>query len=312
MAWIRSPRKRDACRGVAAAEVVQHPEDAEQEAHRDSNLMVLTRSAAGGALFQLHSFRDAETASEFIADCLPGGPGSGAVIVFWALTRQPPLWDPPDASLEAVVLIRDASGPAAVYVFSFSEMLAAQSFARRELESGIDTASLLIYWAIPVELADNGSGELALSPSSMPTFPIHSVPFVDFEAEQGWHISEMAFDEPESIDPTVGSIDDSRTPPLADEQASPDHEYDRDEIFRQESEPLPAVPEQCLLDDKSALEDIGTQRGSEDFGATLPRYVANQSGEFDIVEEVRRVLLLKRWDQQDGPFRGFDSPPGKF
>jgi hypothetical protein len=34
--------------------------------------------------------------------------------------------------------------------------------------------------------------------------------------------------------------------------------------------------------------------------------------ECDICHEVRKVLHRKRWDEQDEPFRGFDSPPGRF
>jgi hypothetical protein len=32
----------------------------------------------------------------------------------------------------------------------------------------------------------------------------------------------------------------------------------------------------------------------------------------DLVEEVERILKVKRWDKRNSPFRGFDSPPGRF
>lgn len=32
----------------------------------------------------------------------------------------------------------------------------------------------------------------------------------------------------------------------------------------------------------------------------------------DVVEEVEKILKVKRWDKRDSPFRGFDSPPGRF
>ncbi len=32
----------------------------------------------------------------------------------------------------------------------------------------------------------------------------------------------------------------------------------------------------------------------------------------DLVEEVERILKVKRWDKRSSPFRGFDSPPGRF
>lgn len=28
--------------------------------------------------------------------------------------------------------------------------------------------------------------------------------------------------------------------------------------------------------------------------------------------DTSRVLQIKRWEVQDGPFRGFNSPPGRF
>lgn len=35
------------------------------------------------------------------------------------------------------------------------------------------------------------------------------------------------------------------------------------------------------------------------------------SGE-DLIREVEKILRVKRWDKRDSPFRGFDSPPGRF
>jgi len=32
----------------------------------------------------------------------------------------------------------------------------------------------------------------------------------------------------------------------------------------------------------------------------------------EVAGEVFKVLQIKRWQVQDGPFRGFDSPPGRF
>jgi hypothetical protein len=35
-----------------------------------------------------------------------------------------------------------------------------------------------------------------------------------------------------------------------------------------------------------------------------------ESGDIDC--DVSTVLRSKRWEQREGPFQGFDSPPGKF
>lgn len=31
-----------------------------------------------------------------------------------------------------------------------------------------------------------------------------------------------------------------------------------------------------------------------------------------LTEQAVRVLAVRRWQPMDGPFRGFDSPPGRF
>lgn len=37
---------------------------------------------------------------------------------------------------------------------------------------------------------------------------------------------------------------------------------------------------------------------------------SDQSAGFS--KNVTKVLQIKRWDSRRGPFRGFDSPPGRF
>ena len=32
----------------------------------------------------------------------------------------------------------------------------------------------------------------------------------------------------------------------------------------------------------------------------------------DMIDEVSSVLRIRRWQMQDQPFRGFESPPGRF
>jgi len=32
----------------------------------------------------------------------------------------------------------------------------------------------------------------------------------------------------------------------------------------------------------------------------------------DVSSEMSRLLESRRWDVREGPFRGFDSPPGRF
>jgi outer membrane biosynthesis protein TonB len=45
--------------------------------------------------------------------------------------------------------------------------------------------------------------------------------------------------------------------------------------------------------------------------ADLPSPLGDEDAA-DLVEEVERILQVKRWDKRKNPFRGFDSPPGRF
>lgn len=50
--------------------------------------------------------------------------------------------------------------------------------------------------------------------------------------------------------------------------------------------------------------------GSGDPADDLPKVPKLE--EFDIAYEVARLLENRRWEKREGPFQGFDSPPGKF
>jgi hypothetical protein len=39
---------------------------------------------------------------------------------------------------------------------------------------------------------------------------------------------------------------------------------------------------------------------------------AEEEDSENLVEEVEKILKVKRWDKRESPFRGFDSPPGRF
>jgi hypothetical protein len=66
----------------------------------------------------------------------------------------------------------------------------------------------------------------------------------------------------------------------------------------------------------------GKGRQMENAGNVEPAAVSQQAstdppeqtgwGSIDINCEVAMVLRSKRWERRQGPFQGFDSPPGKF
>jgi len=41
-------------------------------------------------------------------------------------------------------------------------------------------------------------------------------------------------------------------------------------------------------------------------------FASDKAARINSREELQKVLKVRRWDEQSGPFRGFDSPPGRF
>ncbi len=98
---------------------------------------------------------------------------------------------------------------------------------------------------------------------------------------------------PDPVAPAAGTVEDGS--PGGDDISAPTEEYGAG------GAPHIIKPEcvNCLL---AEIENAVV--GSGDHPAPVPSY--------DIYDEVRRVLQTKRWDEQDEPFHGFDSPPGRF
>jgi hypothetical protein len=70
------------------------------------------------------------------------------------------------------------------------------------------------------------------------------------------------------------------------------------------------------------MEFRGKGRQMENTGRTEPAGVRQEASagvreetrweSSDVYCDVSTVLRLRRWEQREGPFRGFDSPEGKF
>jgi len=60
-----------------------------------------------------------------------------------------------------------------------------------------------------------------------------------------------------------------------------------------------------------AAEPAPREDGPTDTAQTAPDDGQEDAGE-DLAQEVGKILRIKRWDKRDSPFRGFDSPPGRF
>jgi hypothetical protein len=97
------------------------------------------------------------------------------------------------------------------------------------------------------------------------------------------------------------------------------------EIMKIVVEAPPAAPEPAEeREPVSALAEAEAIAATPEPGIESPRVVGPASTQAwhdseseddqteDRVEEVERILKVKRWDKRSSPFRGFDSPPGRF
>jgi hypothetical protein len=55
-----------------------------------------------------------------------------------------------------------------------------------------------------------------------------------------------------------------------------------------------------------------TSQGQRDSGQTRDQLEDIAHEMLDVSHEMSRLLESRRWDVQEGPFRGFGSPPGRF
>jgi hypothetical protein len=55
-----------------------------------------------------------------------------------------------------------------------------------------------------------------------------------------------------------------------------------------------------------------TSQGQRDSGQTRDQSEGIAHEMLDVSREMSRLLESRRWDVQEGPFRGFGSPPGRF
>lgn len=141
----------------------------EQAARERPPLMLLIPDAAGPASFKLESFRDVPSAESFLNFWFTPGQ-LASVVVFWALT-----WEPPAAAVsrsapraEPLALIRDPSRNGFVFPFSFSQMGAAEDFLRQEIRRGVDASLVSLYWAAPVRTQIDARGNIYLEPALPP------------------------------------------------------------------------------------------------------------------------------------------------
>lgn len=271
--------------------------------------------------FRLHTFSDAASAAEFLQALyldsvrLPGL--KDGIIAFWALQRRPLEGCP----TEAVALIRDPLRPEVVHLWSFLEMSSAQAFLARQAQEGASLDQMLAYWAVPVDMETDDSGSLCLildpPPTAVPAPPAETPAPI----EEASPAAGKAARGPDSS-PALGVA----SGPLADGEATA---WNLKVLALPSGRALPALEAPAAspqaphpsTDEKppAVHEETPTREADPTAPAGDARNHPHQAGEEitapdaeDIVEQVRRVLRIKRWERRDEPFRGFHSAPGRF
>lgn len=260
-------------------------------------LIMLVADAHGVASYRLHAYHDTAPAKAFLEYWFPRSSDTG-VISFWALTYEP---DTSDIEAEPMVLVRDAAKPGVIYPFSFVDMDSAQAFARQEVEKGLGLDSVLIYWAATVRMERDAWGTLQVSPDSPPARARHRMPL-----------------------PIIASPEPAAEPMPPSVEAAPTITSERPAIFATPRASMafmspakkapvkkPNVLEEKLELDKAIPEEFG---GSVITNGPVPRkeQTAPEQRADDLQKELLKVLEIKRWEMREGPFRGIDSPPGRF
>ena len=109
----------------------------------DSVLLLVP--SGGGMAYQLFAVESEAAAAAFVQQQFPALADKS--ITFRPRAAQPAKYAGDNG--EALVLVADSERPGMVYVSSFEEMEAAQSFLRFEEENGMDMDLVTTYWGVP-------------------------------------------------------------------------------------------------------------------------------------------------------------------
>ena len=235
--------------------------------------MLLVHDASAPASYQLQTFEDASSAEEFVQFWYPPTTEHG-VLAFWAMHRKPVRWpgSSEERPAEVVILIRDEERRDIVYPYSLPDMELARSWVMNEAARGLDLRLVLMYWAVPAKIGRNRWGHVRITPAEPPS---------------------------------------ARRPALL---RSSTVIVSKDESPRGEADSTP----------KPAHESRHSLKGADDAadgGSTeRPAEAKERPTSAEIAERMISEVLGKGKGQaperpskrQDGPFRGFDWPRGRF
>jgi hypothetical protein len=286
-------------------------------------LVLLVHDAAGPASYQLHSFEDEAEAAAFVQFWFPGDIDHG-VIAFWASHKEPEV-GAGERAVEVVVLVRDETRPKTVCPFSFADMDLAQSWVARESDRGLNADQLLMYWAVPARISRDHWGRVHLWPSeppalrpqgrlATPTKPVFEPnPRSRRSQARASENEEAPFEErlalpdellaPKEVEETAQAMD---TPA---EASAPDDAAQAGEVPATFEEMAADLLPETPAETSAAADAPPVDEEPAAFEEAEPE---SDDEAFEPCEEIDDLLRRRRWEQHEGPFRGFGSPPGKF
>lgn len=300
----------------------------------EPTLVLLVPDAAGRASYHLNTFKSTAAAVSFFKFWTLDS-GSANCIAFWALL-YPPV-NTGDA--EPIVLVREPASTTRVYPFSFSAMDDALDFVRRETENGLQLSDAIVYWAARVEVRQT-EFDVRMSPAYAPEVRLPGLRGLVFELPTVFVQKAVSEDhEPtatvESAAPAAKSLRAKKS------QAHQSH--DRRKVSRKDHEDVvpPEVieaaiktltdkarkangkhpPEEAVVIELAADPQAEAESKAEESSAATftegqnpaPQKLDDQDDGW-MVTEMERFQARRRWGQDapGGPFRGFDSPRGRF
>jgi hypothetical protein len=292
-----------------AADAKAHPAPTNgAAAHR---LTMLVSDASGFASFKAHTFSDVHEAATFVRTWYGKRlEKDNGIIAFWAMSEKPQATGAVSAAVEAIVMVRDADNRDVVYPFSFVDLNEAHAFVRFEMDRGVDPSLMQVYWAVPVQLEITAEGSVRIHPEVAPAVTREPV-------TQGHTSVEERTGTPPESDLVENLFTEIRVATAQDQVAVDD--TSEDAITEPEAAQLLNVVENdvetgedTVNDGLNGVRDDNLARNGKPARMPFAAATSDAAPRFDVQEELQKVLKVRRWDERETPFSGFNSPPGRF
>lgn len=228
-----------------------------------------------------------------------------------------------------ILLVHDASGPASYRLHTFADAQSAEGFVDSWFPTGFEHG-ILAFWAVDDEPAspttsDTTSDEEVVVliqdadrreivyPFSLPDMGLAHA-WIKKEATRGLDLRLMQVyravpvricrDDRGRVRLTPREPRPSRQPETASALSEAEAQRRLLQTKESASEAEAGEPDEAP---RAKAQASGNGREASTIDEVLEEINAAE-----LVDEVERVIRNKRWKQQDGPFRGFGSPRGKF